>query len=219
MSHHYEDYHYLFKTVIVGDTGVGKSSILRTYIHDDFTPYYNSTIGIDFHVKVISIEHEKKVKLHIWDTAGTARFQNIVRNYYKDCLGCVVVFDVTNQDSFENVTKWIKDVHCHSYNPESLSFVLVGNKIDMTKCRQVSRKKAADMAANLGMHYVETSAKFNTNIEETFGHLILQIVTKIKSGVVKLEENVICLRRSFALDDEDQDPKRSRLRQLFKCCP
>ena len=219
------DYNYLFKTIIVGDNGVGKSSIIRTYIEDTFVINYNSTIGIDFHIKVV--EHDnKKIKIHIWDTAGTERFKTIVRSYYKDCIGCVVVFDITNRTSFDNVHKWVEDVYTHTNTNKKMEFILVGNKCDLMD-RQVAYNEGHDLALQYNMIYIETSAKNRYNIDSVYQRLTECIYDKIISGEIKLDNNIISLRKRFSiLDDDDfrggyedeEEHQRKKLRKLFNCC-
>ena len=201
---------YVFKTIIIGDNGVGKSSILNAYINDKFSTHYSGTIGVDFEIKIEEIE-DKIVKLHIWDTAGSEKFRSIIRSYYKNCMGYVLVFDLSNEKSFNNIEGWINDVTQNCYNSDIITFILVGNKSDLLK-RQVSHSQAKELADKYGIEYIETSAKKNNNIKKVYRTLIKYIYDKVKSGEIELEDNIINIKNNFSIDEGRQ------YRSFFKCC-
>jgi len=155
----------LLKILLIGDSGVGKSSLLLRFAENEFCDTFTSTIGVDFKVKTIEIG-ERTVKLQIWDTAGQERFRTITSSYYRGAHGILVVFDVTNPETFTNVQKWLTEVE--RYALEGVTKVLVGNKCDLESLRKVSRQEAQEFADQLGLIYLETSAKSASNVTEVF---------------------------------------------------
>lgn len=169
------DYDYLFKLVLIGDSGVGKSCLLLRFADDAFTESYISTIGVDFRFRTVKIDN-KTVKLQIWDTAGQERFRTITSAYYRGADGIIMVFDVTSTESFDHVNDWLKEVN--RYAAEGTVKLLVGNKSDRTADKVVTEAQAKEFADELGIPFIETSAKSSKNVEEAFltmaGELIRQ---------------------------------------------
>jgi len=159
------DYDYLFKLVLIGDSGVGKSCLLLRFADDAFTESYISTIGVDFRFRTVKIDN-KTVKLQIWDTAGQERFRTITSAYYRGADGIVMVYDVTSQESFDHVNDWLKEVN--RYASEGTCKLLVGNKSDRTTEKVVTTEQAKDFADDIGVPFLETSAKSAANVEEAF---------------------------------------------------
>jgi Ras-related protein Rab-1A len=167
------DYDYLFKLVLIGDSGVGKSCVLLRFADDCFTESYITTIGVDFRFRTVNV-NGKKVKLQIWDTAGQERFRTITSAYYRGADGIVLAYDTTDRDTFEHVDSWLQEVN--KFANESTVKVLVGNKCDKTDDRKVSTVEGEAKAHSLGLSFVETSAKDSTNIEEAFLMISKQLV-------------------------------------------
>jgi len=165
-SKHYD---YQFKFLLIGDSGVGKSCILLRFADDSFTNNYISTIGVDFKMKTIE-KDEKKIKLQIWDTAGQERFQTITTSYYRGAHGLIIVFDITSKTSFDNVQKWLDDINAHA--PPNVARVLVGNKSDLESKRMVTKATAQQLADQLSIPYIETSAKISDNVDLAFDSLV-----------------------------------------------
>lgn len=159
------DYDYLFKLVLIGDSGVGKSCLLLRFADDAFTESYISTIGVDFRFRTVKID-KKTVKLQIWDTAGQERFRTITSAYYRGADGIIMVYDVTAQDSFDHVNDWLKEVN--RYASEGTCKLLVGNKSDRSTEKVVTAEQAKDFADDIGIPFLETSAKSAANVEEAF---------------------------------------------------
>ncbi|CAK0819790.1 unnamed protein product [Prorocentrum cordatum] len=159
------DYDHLFKVVLIGDSNAGKSSLLLRFADDTFSESYITTIGVDFRFKTITVDG-KTIKLQIWDTAGQERFRTITSAYYRGADGIVMVYDVTDADSFNHVNDWVTEVN--RYVNESTCKMLIGNKCDLTEERQVSPEEGRKKAEELGMGFVETSAKAATNVAEAF---------------------------------------------------
>ena len=159
------DYDYLFKLVLIGDSGVGKSSLLMRFADDDFQESYLSTIGVDFRIRRIEVSGEK-VKLQIWDTAGQERFHTITSAYYRCAHGIIIVYDVTDLDSFESVKSWLREIDRHG--TKNVNKLLVGNKADLTAKRRVAYEDAKEFADELGLLFLETSARDSTKVEDMF---------------------------------------------------
>ncbi|PRP88244.1 Rab GTPase [Planoprotostelium fungivorum] len=170
-----KDYDFLFKLLLIGDSGVGKSCILLRFADNAFTDNFISTIGVDFKIKTIEIDG-KKVKMQIWDTAGQERFQTITTSYYRGAHGLIIVFDVTNKPSFDNIKKWLDDIERHA--APSIVKCLVGNKCDLESKRIIDTRTAKELADNLGISYLETSAKESININSAFERLGSLIMKK-----------------------------------------
>jgi Ras-related protein Rab-1A len=170
-----KDYDYLFKLVLIGDSGVGKSCLLLRFADDAFTESYISTIGVDFRFRTVKMDN-KTVKLQIWDTAGQERFRTITSAYYRGADGIIMVYDTTSSDSFDHVNDWLKEVN--RYASEGTCKLLVGNKCDRTADRAVTTEQAKEFADDLGVAFLETSAKTAKNVDEAFltmaGELIKQ---------------------------------------------
>lgn len=160
-----KDYDYLFKLVLIGDSGVGKSCLLLRFADDNFTDSYISTIGVDFRFRTINID-KKTVKLQIWDTAGQERFRTITSAYYRGADGIIMVYDVTSQESFDHVEEWLSEVD--RYASENTVKILVGNKADLTDKKAVSEEAAQRFSEKLGIPFIETSAKTATNVDTAF---------------------------------------------------
>lgn len=166
------------KILTIGESGVGKTCILLRYTDNKFIKHHLTTIGIDYKTKDVNI-NGKSIKLKIWDTAGQERFRNITQQYYKGADGIVLVFDLTDRNSFEKIREWMKQIQSYTQR-ESIAIVLLGNKCDAEN-KAVSAKEAADIAAEYNMKFFETSAMNNINIEESFKQLSTEIV-KIKES-------------------------------------
>lgn len=178
-----KDYDYLFKLVLIGDSGVGKSCLLLRFADDAFTDSYISTIGVDFRFRTVKMD-KKTVKLQIWDTAGQERFRTITSAYYRGADGIIMVYDTTSSDSFDHVNDWLKEVN--RYASEGTCKLLVGNKCDRTADRAVTTELAKEFADDLGVAFLETSAKTAKNVEEAFltmaGELIKQREAKVAAN-------------------------------------
>ncbi|KAK9711435.1 GTP-binding protein [Basidiobolus ranarum] len=165
-------YDHLIKLLLIGDSGVGKSCLLLRFCDDSFTPSFITTIGIDFKIRTIDLDG-KRIKLQIWDTAGQERFRTITTAYYRGAMGIIVVFDVTDERSFNNVRNWIKNVEQHAN--EGVSKVLIGNKCDIEEKKVITHEQGIALAEEYGIHYVEASAKSKVGVEEAFFSLAREI--------------------------------------------
>eukprot|EP00262_Sarcandra_glabra_P001586 TRINITY_DN1171_c0_g1_i1.p1 TRINITY_DN1171_c0_g1~~TRINITY_DN1171_c0_g1_i1.p1 ORF type:complete len:209 (-),score=35.96 TRINITY_DN1171_c0_g1_i1:327-953(-) len=168
------EFDYLFKLLLIGDSGVGKSSLLLSFTSDTFDDL-SPTIGVDFKVKMVTIGG-KKLKLAIWDTAGQERFRTLTSSYYRGAQGIIMVYDVTRRDTFTNLLDvWAKEVDLYSTNQDCIK-MLVGNKVDKESERVVTKKEGIDLAREYGCLFLECSAKTRANVEKCFEELILKIL-------------------------------------------
>lgn len=176
-------YDYLFKLLLIGDSGVGKTCVLFRFSEDAFNTTFISTIGIDFKIRTIELDG-KKIKLQIWDTAGQERFRTITTAYYRGAMGIMLVYDITNEKSFDNIKNWIRNIEEHA--SADVEKMILGNKCDVNEKRQVSKERGEKLANDYGIKFMETSAKANINVENAFFTLARDIKTKMDK---KLEGN------------------------------
>ena len=170
-----EAYDYLFKLLLIGDSGVGKSSLLLRFSDDTYETTFCSTIGVDFKIKTVELDG-KVVKLQIWDTAGQERFRTITSSYYRGAHGIIIVYDVTDTESFDNVKNWLKEIDKNA--AESVQKLLVGNKSDLASKKAVDYGAAKELADEMAMPFLEASAKNSSNVEAAF----MAMTSAIKSA-------------------------------------
>ncbi|XP_069462795.1 ras-related protein Rab-32 [Ambystoma mexicanum] len=176
---------YLFKVLVIGELGVGKTSIIKRYVHQLFSQHYRATIGVDFALKVISWDSRTMVRLQLWDIAGQERFGNMTRVYYKEAVGAFVVFDVTRGSTFEAVMKWKQDLDSKVYLPNGnpIPTILLANKCDQAKETHYQSPSQMDTFCkeNGFVGWFETSAKDNINIDEASRSLVENILANCKT--------------------------------------
>jgi len=179
----YSKYDHLFKILMVGDSGVGKSSLLLRFTDDTFSENFISTIGVDFKIRTVTLEG-KTVKMQIWDTAGQERFRTITSSYYRGAHGVILVYDVTDQVSFNNARQWLTEIE--RYACGQVVKLLVGNKCDLTTKRVVDFETGKEFADQFNLPFLEASAKDGSNVEKAFLTLVKDIfdrtVEKSSSG-------------------------------------
>lgn len=175
------EYDYLFKLLLIGDSGVGKSCLLLRFADDTYTESYISTIGVDFKIRTINLDG-KVIKLQIWDTAGQERFRTITSSYYRGAHGIIVVYDCTDMETFNNLKQWLEEID--RYACDNVNKLLVGNKNDKTANKTVDYEIAKEYADHLKIPFLETSAKNGSNVEQAF----LTMATEIKKRVAKDEK-------------------------------
>lgn len=167
---------YMFKILIIGNSSVGKTSFLFRYADNSFTSAFVSTVGIDFKVKTVA-QRDKKIKLQIWDTAGQERYRTITTAYYRGAIGFILMYDITNEESFNSVQDWVTQIKTHSW--DNAQVILVGNKSDMEAERVVTYQRGKQLADQLGLEFFETSALANINVEDVFVRLVDIICDKM----------------------------------------
>ena len=170
-----DEYDYLFKLIIVGDTNVGKTNIMSKYTKDQFNITSKSTIGVEFGTKILEIDN-KKVKAQIWDTAGQERYKSITSAYYKGAKGAFIVYDITNKSTFESVDKWIKDLN--SYGDKNLTMLLIGNKSDLEDKRIINKEEGEEKAKSFELGFIETSAYNGDNIDQAFDIMLKEVLKR-----------------------------------------
>ena len=183
----------VFKILMIGDSNVGKSSLLIRFSDNEYYNNYITTVGLDFRTKKINIDN-KIIRLEIWDAAGQERFKALTKLYYRNCYGVLLVFDITDEKSFINIKNWINefDKHC---NIPNVSKILIGNKCDLLTEKKVSDEEIDKLCLKYNLNYIETSAKDNTNVELSFNELGKQIkknyknIDNYKKNKNKLEDN------------------------------
>ncbi|CAE7219408.1 DNAH6 [Symbiodinium sp. KB8] len=177
-------YAYLFKYIIIGDTGVGKSCLLLQFTDKRFQPVHDLTIGVEFGARMVTIQ-DQPVKLQIWDTAGQESFRSITRSYYRGAAGALLVYDITRRDTFNHVSRWLEEARANG-NP-SMVVLLVGNKCDLESRRQVQKSEGEQFAAKHNLIFLETSAKTAENVERAFVDTAKHIFSRIQSGELDVQ--------------------------------
>ncbi|CAN6273709.1 unnamed protein product, partial [Urochloa humidicola] len=172
------EYDYLFKLLLIGDSGVGKSCLLLRFADDSYLDSYISTIGVDFKIRTVE-QDGKTIKLQIWDTAGQERFRTITSSYYRGAHGIIIVYDVTDQESFNNVKQWLNEID--RYASDNVNKILVGNKSDLTANKVVATETAKAFADEMGIPFMETSAKNAINVEQAFMAMAASIKDRMAS--------------------------------------
>ncbi|KRW98587.1 P-loop containing nucleoside triphosphate hydrolase [Pseudocohnilembus persalinus] len=176
-------YNYLFKFIIIGDSNVGKSCILSQFTEGRFKNEHDPTIGVEFGSKNLKI-NEKDIKIQIWDTAGQESFRSITRSYYRGSIGAMLVYDISNRQSFEHLQDWLNDITQHAN--ESIEIMVVGNKNDISDRRDVSLEEGEAFAKKYGFMFTEGSAKTGNNIEYSYSELAKKILRKIENNEIDL---------------------------------
>ena len=172
-------YSYLFKYIIIGDTGVGKSCLLLQFTDKRFRHDHDLTIGVEFGSRMIRIE-ERDVKLQIWDTAGQESFRSITRSYYRGAAGALLVYDITRRDTFTHLSNWLQDAR--ENGNADMVITLVANKTDLDSRRTVSTEEGQRFASENNLLFVEASAKTSSNVEEAFNDTAQAIYAKVREG-------------------------------------
>lgn len=173
------NYNYYLKFLLIGDTSVGKTSLLLSYCGENYQEKIGATIGVDFKHKIESFEG-KTIKIQIWDTAGQERFRTLTKSYFKMAQGIILVFDLTNPVSLDILKNWVKEINenCNESTPK----VLVGNKSDIVEHRVIDKESAKAFAKRSGMEYFETSCKTRENVNEVFIHLCKEVIENLSEA-------------------------------------
>ncbi|EAT40223.1 AAEL008029-PA [Aedes aegypti] len=203
--------HNMFKVLIIGDSGVGKSSLLLRYADNKFPLKHQITIGVDFKIRTIKINDEH-IKLQIWDTAGQERFRLITNSYYRGAHGVILVYDVTSMKSFQHVKRWLKEIQVNCTTGEVCK-LLVGNKNDNPQLKMVPPRDAKAVADMHGMEFIESSAKECYNVEKVFTTIAKQILKQQlkeegKEWTYAVEESIII----------SSDPRVENIKLQGPCC-
>ncbi|KAJ7985575.1 hypothetical protein DPEC_G00353500 [Dallia pectoralis] len=191
MSNREDEYDYLFKVVLIGDSGVGKSNLLSRFTRNEFSLESKSTIGVEFATRSIQVEG-KTVKAQIWDTAGQERYRAITSAYYRGAVGALLVYDIAKHLTYENAERWLKELQDHA--DSNIVIMLVGNKSDLRHLRAVPTDEAKAFAEKHGLSFLETSALDSSNVELAFQTILTAIY------------NIVSQRQMSSRTDGDFSP-------------
>ena len=216
------NYNYLLKYIIVGDPSVGKSNILMKFAHNKFIEDYQATTGVEFGAKNIEIK-DQIYRIQIWDTAGQENFRSITRAYYKNCVCAMVVYDITNSNSFQHIQNWIEEIQEQS--PKTVLIILIGNKIDLEEKRVISYDEGNQFAIKNGISFAETSAKTGVGIEDIFMKSAKEISKKINENYYDLTSEICGIRKGKNssknvgdFDDINLQLKKYKKKERKGCC-
>lgn len=172
MAYKDDEYDYLFKIVLIGDSGVGKSNLLSRFTRNEFSLESKSTIGVEFATKSIQVDG-KIIKAQVWDTAGQERYRAITSAYYRGAVGALLVYDIAKHVTYENVERWLKELRDHA--DQNIVIMLVGNKSDLRHLRAVPVEEARAFAEKNSLSFIEASALDSTNVETAFQQILTEI--------------------------------------------
>ncbi|KAK7598347.1 hypothetical protein V9T40_006582 [Parthenolecanium corni] len=198
------EYDYLIKFLALGDSGVGKTSFLHQYTDGRFSSKFISTVGIDFKEKRLIYKSQgrsHRIHLQIWDTAGQERFRSLTTSFYRDAMGFILLFDLTNEESFLDVTNWLFQLKAHAYceNPD---IILCGNKADLEEKRVISEETAKEVAKFYNLPYLETSASTGHNINRAIDTLLDMVMMRME---LDTDRTLLMGRaRDIQLDEDDK---------------
>ena len=214
MSGDYREFDYLLKILLVGNAGVGKTSMAFRATNDTFDTEVIATLGIDFKTKFVKVSN-KTVKLQIWDTSGQERYQAVTTHFFRGAKGALLVYDITDQKSFRDIASWLESIQDHS-DPE-IEIIIIGNKCDKENKRIISEAEGRAMAEQNRCLFFETSAQSNTNIQFVFEALAEKIVNAHLEGRIYLTNHDVVPTNNFdvvsSLEDTDSNINRNG-----KCC-
>lgn len=177
-----DEYDFLFKVVLIGDSGVGKSNLLSRFTRNEFNLDTKSTIGVEFATRSIQVD-AKTIKAQIWDTAGQERYRAITSAYYRGAVGALLVYDISKHQTYENVQRWLKELREHA--DSNIVIMLVGNKSDLRHLRAVPTEEAKQFASENNLSFIETSALDASNVELAFQNILTEIyrIVSQKTGM------------------------------------
>ncbi|XP_036406544.1 ras-related protein Rab-15-like [Megalops cyprinoides] len=194
-----KQYDVLFRLLLLGDSGVGKTCLLCRFTDSEFHSSHISTIGVDFKMKTLDMDGIR-VRIQIWDTAGQERYQTITKQYYRRAQGIFLVYDITSERSFQHIMKWVSDVD--EYAPDKVQKILIGNKSDEEQKRQVDTEQGDKLAKTYGMDFFETSACTNHNIKESFFRLTELVLQANKKELDILR---VSIKEELSIADMEED--------------
>ena len=208
-----------YKIILVGDISVGKTSIIRRYINNSFSDDYNCTIQADQQTKIIEEDENTSIRLNIWDTVGQEKFRSITRQFYHDCQGAFIVFDLSRKKSFEEMQVWLNDIK--NYGNNDTVIIILGNKSDLSMEREISSNDIKDKLNELDEEYIyfEVNAKNGNNISMAFDKmkkLIMENKKKIEDKKLKEENIKKVQKKSKSKSEKDEEKRTQSLNELYK---
>lgn len=210
-----EEYDYLFKVVLIGDSGVGKSNLLSRFTRNEFCLESKSTIGVEFATRTLQVEG-RTVKAQIWDTAGQERYRAITSAYYRGAVGALLVYDVTKPTTFENVSRWLKELRDHA--DSNIVIMLIGNKTDLKHLRAVASEDAQNFAEKEGLFFIETSALDATNVDKAFQIALAEIYRIISRKTLASVEETSSALSGGVKEGKTIDVSASEVSSTRKSC-
>ncbi|KAF9144623.1 Ras- protein Rab-11A [Mortierella sp. GBA39] len=207
-----DEYDYLFKVVLIGDSGVGKSNLVSRFTRNEFNLESKSTIGVEFTTRSIQVD-AKTIKAQIWDTAGQERYRAITSAYYRGAVGALLVYDIAKHATYENVGRWLKELRDHADN--NIVIMLVGNKSDLRHLRAVPTEEAKQFAAENGLSFIETSALDSSNVELSFQRILTEIYRIVSNKALESNGEVI---RPTGGETINVSPNSGDAAAAGKCC-
>nr|GEY46821.1 Ras-related protein RABA1f [Tanacetum cinerariifolium] len=217
MGHNDDDYDYLFKVVLIGDSGVGKTNLLSRFSKNEFSLESKSTIGVEFATRSIKVD-DKIIKAQIWDTAGQERYRAITSAYYRGAVGALIVYDITRQVTFENIERWLKELRDHT--DQNIVIMLVGNKADLRHLRAVDTVDAKTFAERENNFFMETSALESLNVENAFTEVLTQIYHVVSKKALDIGSDPMSIPRGQTINvgakDEVTAVKKSEFCEILK---
>ncbi|KAK8631447.1 hypothetical protein V6N13_123497 [Hibiscus sabdariffa] len=219
-------YDYLFKYIIIGDTGVGKSCLLLQFTDKRFQPVHDLTIGVEFGARMVTIDG-RPIKLQIWDTAGQESFRSITRSYYRGAAGALLVYDITRfeaksslavelRETFNHLASWLEDARQHA-NP-NMTIMLLGNKSDLSHRRAVSKEEGEQFAKENGLLFLEASARTAQNVEEAFVKTAAKILQNIQEGVFDASNESSGIKLGYGRAQGPSGSRDGAVAQSGGCC-
>lgn len=208
-----DEYDYLFKVVLIGDSGVGKSNLLSRFTRNEFNLESKSTIGVEFATRSIEVDR-KIIKAQIWDTAGQERYRAITSAYYRGAVGALLVYDIAKHLTYENVERWLKELRDHADN--NIVIMLVGNKSDLRHLRAVPTDEAKSFAEKNSLSFIETSALDSTNVETAFQQILTEIYKIVSQK--QLKDNVEDDMQTNRMEPIHVGPTQTHTEDKKPCC-
>ena len=213
--------YYQVKFIIVGDVAVGKTNICYRFSQDEFSNEYENTIVVDYVYQTITIK-DKIFKLQLWDTGGSEKYKSITKGFYSNATCCILVYDITEEKSFNSINKWVEEVK--NYTNENIIFVLVGNKYDLKNERKVSKEQGDTLASEYRMEHIEASAKTGYNIDEIFRVACQKIYLNLKKNIYDLEDGEEpcgikkCYSDNDLVSNKTFDLRKKKQNKKKTCC-
>ncbi len=214
-----DEFDYLFKVVLIGDSGVGKSNLLSRFTRNEFNLESKSTIGVEFATKNIQADN-KIIKAQIWDTAGQERYRAITSAYYRGAVGALLVYDISKRSSYDNVSRWLKELRDHA--DQNIVIMLVGNKKDLRHMRQIQTDEAKEFCKQNKLFFIETSALADSNVGTAFETILKEIYRLISRKTLAGEGPETTpfapSGQSIVLTEANDPANATPEKKVGKCC-